>query len=272
METLRPGERLVLLLKGVSFENRQEAVAALRPGQPLLLLREPENPSDPCAVLAATLSGAQLGYLPRLPARHFQADATAAVVGEAGRNAAGVHWATVSAVPSRPGLQAELYGPPSPHLFKELPKAAWNALKERAYAATNKLCAVCGGAGSRPRVKAREVWRHDTGARCCSLLGFAALCPACHLAQHAKGAGTSDLPAVVMQLCAVNGWSAEESAAYLAWVARERARRAALGSWRLDLSWLRGALAETEVAADSQEVASRLEATWGGGQSQAEPK
>src|SRR5439155_992836 len=48
---------------GVTFESRQETVRALRPGDPLMLRREPDNPHDPHAVKVVTASGTQIGYL-----------------------------------------------------------------------------------------------------------------------------------------------------------------------------------------------------------------
>ena len=48
---------------GVTFEGRQETVRALRPGDPLMLRREPDNPHDPHAVKVVTASGTQIGYL-----------------------------------------------------------------------------------------------------------------------------------------------------------------------------------------------------------------
>jgi len=48
---------------GVTFEGRQETVQALRPGDALMLRREPDNPHDPHAVKVVTASGTQIGYL-----------------------------------------------------------------------------------------------------------------------------------------------------------------------------------------------------------------
>ncbi len=48
---------------GVTFEGRQELVRSLRPGESLILRREPENPHDPHAVKVVLGSGAHIGYL-----------------------------------------------------------------------------------------------------------------------------------------------------------------------------------------------------------------
>ncbi len=48
---------------GVTFDGRQETIATLRPGDRLVLFREPANPHDPHAVQVATRDGRALGYL-----------------------------------------------------------------------------------------------------------------------------------------------------------------------------------------------------------------
>ena len=48
---------------GVTFDGRQDAVASLRPGDRLRLIREPANAHDPHAVRVAAADGRQIGYL-----------------------------------------------------------------------------------------------------------------------------------------------------------------------------------------------------------------
>jgi hypothetical protein len=53
---------------GVSFANadgskRQQIAERCRPGDPLMLVREPDNPHDPWAIAVRTQAGAQLGYI-----------------------------------------------------------------------------------------------------------------------------------------------------------------------------------------------------------------
>lgn len=50
---------------GVTFEDRQSAIAALRPGTPLRFEREPENPYDANAIAVREPRGSQVGYLNR---------------------------------------------------------------------------------------------------------------------------------------------------------------------------------------------------------------
>ena len=44
--------------------NRQFEILTCRPGDPLVLKREPRNPADPSAVAVMTARGGQIGYLP----------------------------------------------------------------------------------------------------------------------------------------------------------------------------------------------------------------
>jgi single-stranded-DNA-specific exonuclease len=48
---------------GVTFDDRQKALAVLRPGDGLRLVREPANPHDPHAIQVVSQDGQALGYL-----------------------------------------------------------------------------------------------------------------------------------------------------------------------------------------------------------------
>ncbi len=52
-------------LAGVTFEGRQETLAALKPKTPLRLVREPDNPHDSNACAVLDTRGVQIGYLNR---------------------------------------------------------------------------------------------------------------------------------------------------------------------------------------------------------------
>jgi single-stranded-DNA-specific exonuclease len=56
---------------GVTFEDRQERLAALIPGQPLCLVRQPDNPHDANAILVRTEQEVEIGYLNADLARHL---------------------------------------------------------------------------------------------------------------------------------------------------------------------------------------------------------
>jgi len=50
---------------GVTFEGRQRVVAGLKVGQELRFVPDPTNPYDKHAVKIMTLSGVQVGFIPR---------------------------------------------------------------------------------------------------------------------------------------------------------------------------------------------------------------
>lgn len=62
--------QLITSCKGEGFRNsdgssRQDAIRSLRPGDRVILLREPANKRDPRAVALISDSGSQIGYLNR---------------------------------------------------------------------------------------------------------------------------------------------------------------------------------------------------------------
>lgn len=52
-------------LSGVTFDNRQDAIGRLRAGEPLRLVREPDNEYDPMACAVHDTQGRMVGYLNR---------------------------------------------------------------------------------------------------------------------------------------------------------------------------------------------------------------
>lgn len=65
---LRRVKEFFTKIHGVSHGNRQKLLKQLRPGQPLQLIREPNNPHDHNAIMVCVTSGLlrrsqQLGYL-----------------------------------------------------------------------------------------------------------------------------------------------------------------------------------------------------------------
>lgn len=66
---LTTASKYLLNVAGVSFSNedgsdRQTIISRCRPGECLLLIREPDNKFDPAAIKVTRLSGQQLGYIP----------------------------------------------------------------------------------------------------------------------------------------------------------------------------------------------------------------
>jgi hypothetical protein len=270
-----PGETLSFSVAGVTFGARQDAVRAAAPGVPLLLLREPENPVDTHAVAVLDVAGQPLGYVPRaLTGAFADTDCVAGRVGETGVNEAGVAWLTAEAKPAGPAVLAALHPAraPPPLLRAALPPDARRALETAAGGGACAGCGACGAAAAQgtttdadasqppppPAVAPRPAWRFDPVARVATLTGLVPLCDACDAVAHLPDDAETDASsttedALLSHLAAANAWSREQAAQYVAWVRRERARRAGLGAWRVDASWLRrahgGVVDEAAVAA-----------------------
>jgi hypothetical protein len=52
-------------LKGVTFDNKQQLIQQLQPGQGVIFCKEPSNPADSNAVAVYTAGMQQLGYIPK---------------------------------------------------------------------------------------------------------------------------------------------------------------------------------------------------------------
>ena len=63
--TTRIGMTLYARVAGVTFDNRQAAIAELVRSEALLIRREPHNPHDAHALSVERMDGARIGYLPR---------------------------------------------------------------------------------------------------------------------------------------------------------------------------------------------------------------
>lgn len=245
-----PGEVCSVLVRGVTFDNRQAAVQSLELESPLLFVREPENPVDQTAVAVQTLSGVPLGYVPRELSRHWVEDSACGRVHSLGVNPAGIAWLVAHSKPLTPGLLADLHpvdqqAPPLSH--------AWLAERQALLKHTGR-CAACDKAEEKEVPLSLHVrWRHDPRLRVSSAVGASALCPECSSGRRLLPYG-SQRAAAMRQLRRVNGWSVDEAAEYVRWVDAERQRREELGVWTIDLSLLLQSLGLTpeEVAAAEQ--------------------
>ncbi len=66
-------------LFGVTFRNadgrlRQEIIRGCRAGDPLTLVREADNPHDPCAIAVHTAAGQKVGYIGYHQSRELAAE------------------------------------------------------------------------------------------------------------------------------------------------------------------------------------------------------
>ena len=117
-------------------------------------------------------------------------------------------------------------------------KSTWDFLRQSTYKQANFRCEVCGGRGKKWPVECHEIWHYDDRNYVQSLEGLIALCPSCHEAKHIGLAGIRGHgERAEAHLATVNGWSEEQTKAYLeeVWqIWRERSRH----QWNLELSWL----------------------------------
>lgn len=121
-----------------------------------------------------------------------------------------------------------------------LKRSEWDKLRKAAYVAADHRCEVCGGVGKCYRVACHERWLFEDQYQLQTLIGLIALCPACHEAKHLGRAERFGRRAEAKaHLAKTNGWSEEETAAYLSlvgalWKVRSKER------WYVDVSsWLK---------------------------------
>ena len=124
-------------------------------------------------------------------------------------------------------------------LAAELSGEGWEALQAAALERAGGRCEVTGGA----RAAAAEDWQFDDASAVLRLAGLRAVHADVYrverlLAGGDEGRGQAPDAGDVALLQAMNAWSGEDAAAYLAH-AREVQRRRSERAWRLDLSLLR---------------------------------
>mmetsp|Transcript_21198 Transcript_21198/g.46504 ORF Transcript_21198/g.46504 Transcript_21198/m.46504 type:complete len:332 (-) Transcript_21198:570-1565(-) len=234
-------EILETCVVGVTFDNRQEIVASLRTGEPLLLAREPENTFDVNAVAVTTLSGDTVGYIRKDLTYEFQADVTVGRVISTGKTETGFYGVKLACTPGRVSLYVDLI-PRSlrgTNLSAELPTSEWNRLRKTQYRKAGHRCQVCGGVGERWPVECHERWSRNPSTRTLHLRGLLALCPMCHKVKHLSRASNQGESSVLAQrhLATINGWTVEQTTSYLEQVMRTLEEDNE-HVWRVDTSWL----------------------------------
>ena len=120
--------QLSLLIKGVDHSNRKPKtrgtiprrfeIAASRPGEPVELVPEPDNPADPNAIMIFSARGIQLGYVAaeRAPyiGKHIrQGDEVRAIFQEATRHGAIIRVSLDGSEPALPERRPAETGAPS---------------------------------------------------------------------------------------------------------------------------------------------------------------
>lgn len=71
-------------------------------------------------------------------------------------------------------------------LREEMPRAEWDRLRKRTYAAYGQKCGICDAKG---RLNCHEIWEYDDHNHVQKLEGFITLCNMCHFVKHIGFAG-----------------------------------------------------------------------------------
>jgi len=64
----------------------------------------------------------------------------------------------------------------------EVSKEQWDIIRREAYKKAGYKCQICGGVGEKHPVECHEIWEYKDGVQ--KLIGFIAICPACHQVKH----------------------------------------------------------------------------------------
>jgi hypothetical protein len=114
----------------------------------------------------------------------------------------------------------------------------WDQLRRKVYRQCGWRCEICGGRGPEHPVEAHEVWAYDDEQHVQRLVRLTGLCPPCHEVKHIGLAGVRGHGERAQRhLAAVNGWTEQQTDAYLLgvfdrWYERNR------HIWRLELDGL----------------------------------
>lgn len=246
-----PGIALVTNLRGVTFDGRQDAVAALSGGDRLILARDYGNAHDLHAVAALSMDGTtHYGFIRRLFAPCFMFDDVVGTVLSAGysQNAA-AFYARVRSEPAAPPLRLDLRPVEDDELEHKLSSAEMDALRKVWQSQPRAQCDICGrktGAGSAsalgkdnlmndaphlPTVQC--LWSVRPHERIQRFQMALSLCNACAFTRKAL-----QLPDIVRKsygwkrhLRRVTGLNAEETESYMRWLFKRRR------GWRMDEDW-----------------------------------
>jgi hypothetical protein len=124
----------------------------------------------------------------------------------------------------------------------------WDRIRRQMYRQADYRCEICGGRGPEHPVECHEVWRYDDQTRVQRLVRMIALCPSCHGVKHMGFARVRGRSAQAREhLARVNGWTPEQTSAYINEAFRVWAQRSQ-GPWTLDLEGLRPYVLANEYA------------------------
>ena len=225
-----------LRVAGVSFEGRQEAVAALGAGDSLLLEREPLNPHDANAVHVATLNGQSIGYVPRDWTGLFRQPVALGFVSSAGQNEKGLHGCSIVAKPDLPPLTVDLTANSFGSARGSLPAPALARLEAAARERSGGACSICGAEDLDEALDElyQPLEEESTDERTYRFVELRCLCRACRAVRGLRPRGALG-PAGRAHLMATNRWTRPDVDAYLA-LAGARHEQRSRSAFSMDFS------------------------------------
>lgn len=102
----------------------------------------------------------------------------------------------------------------------EVTTAKWNKIRKKCYDEASDSCEICGDNGKNQgmnhNVECHEIWDFNMDDQTQTLVGFIALCPACHKSKHFGLASVKNNEEYVRKhLMKVNSWGWRELENYL---------------------------------------------------------
>ena len=136
---------------------------ALSKNQSVLLTKEPWNEYDEFAVSVNTLSGQNLGWVPRTHNQLFKQQQVMGRVLSIGVTKNKTYGARVAATPALPALSVDPLPAALAAAYNELPKSLpsgkWEALRQQALEQARGACEVTGMPGTAQPIGVGPIWR-----------------------------------------------------------------------------------------------------------------
>ena len=116
-------------------------------------------------------------------------------------------------------------------------EGTWNIITGKAYRLAAYKCEICGGVGPKHPVECHEIWEYNNGLQ--RLIGFQAICPACHLVKHIGFASMKGRRhEAIEQLMKVNDMEYDDVVEYVKLCFREWNLRSQI-DWDVDVLYIK---------------------------------
>jgi hypothetical protein len=123
------------------------------------------------------------------------------------------------------------------NLRNKIGQPTWDKIRKTCYAKARHLCEICGGVGTKHPVECHEIWEYDDKTRVQKLVGFIALCPACHEVKHyGRACAIGRAEEAQRHFLKINGCTPQQMRRYIEEVKVLWEKRSE-SEWTQDLSW-----------------------------------